>query len=158
MAKIKAAEEMLPKQVGSEATAEFQKNFARQRFFSDEAWVGRNRLDKGRGILINKGMLRGAIDFVDTVNKARVFVKAPADKYAGLHNNGGVVRVTITTKMRKWAWAMFRETGDTMYRAIALTKKSTIAFTMPKRQFIGKHPDLDKHILEFIEDILRETI
>lgn len=51
--------------------------------------------------------------------------------YAAIQNYGGEIQ--YTEKMRKFFWARFYETGDPLYKSLALSKKPTI--TIPKRDF-----------------------
>ena len=51
--------------------------------------------------------------------------------YAAIQDLGG--RIRITEKMRKKMWALYYETKNSMYKAIALTKKKFI--TMPKKDY-----------------------
>jgi phage gpG-like protein len=55
-------------------------------------------------------------------------------KYAAIHEYGGTI--TITKKMRGFFWYKYAETGDEMWRSMALTKKTVI--TIPKRSYIEK--------------------
>lgn len=55
--------------------------------------------------------------------KGKSIVVSDAE-YAAIQNYGGKIRVT--DKMRKKMWALYKETGNSMYKAIALTKKSFI--------------------------------
>ena len=57
-------------------------------------------------------------------------------KYARIHELGGPTHPTVTAKMRGWAWAMFRETGEKMYMAIARTKKSKLSVMIPARPYL----------------------
>ena len=44
--------------------------------------------------------------------------------YANIQNYGGTIR--ITAQMRKKMWALFADTGNTLYRNIAISKKDSI--------------------------------
>lgn len=46
---------------------------------------------------------------------------------------------TVTDKMRRWAWAMFRKTKNGLYKALALTRKDKL--TIAPRPFIQRSLD-----------------
>ena len=81
----------------------------------------------------------------------RIYTDVP---YASIHNFGGILRPKVTTKMRKFAWAMFyKETGykkgkkqkrtsgkGDQWKALALTKKTQLSIRIPQRQFLPPKP------------------
>lgn len=134
---------------------EFDRNFERKAFF-DEAW-DQVKADPGIGSLMNRtGTLRRSMD-------ARLegdsIIFSSSMPYAQIHNEGGQVttRIPVTDKMRRWAWYMHKLTGDDKYKGMALTKKTefTATFHMPKRQFIGHHPQIDEAVTDIIDGYMR---
>jgi phage gpG-like protein len=97
-------------------------------------------------------------------------VRNPVE-YAAIHNEGGVVQPTVTPKMRKFAWAKFYTAAGltkgekipasvpeeaARWRALALTKKTKLNITMPRRQFIGVSRELEDKISASLEaELLR---
>ncbi len=84
-------------------------------------------------------------------------------KYAALHEFGGTVHPKVTQRMRKWAWARYFETGEGMFKAIALTKKSQLDIKIEKRPFLvpGVHDKLDafkKIILKTTKVTIRDAL
>ncbi|WP_454978121.1 phage virion morphogenesis protein [Capnocytophaga ochracea] len=76
--------------------------------------------------------------------------------YAAIHNEGGTITVKVTEKMRKYFWAMYYKTQNNSYKAMALTKKTSLTIHIPKRQFIGESYTLDKQLEKLIiEEIHR---
>ncbi len=71
--------------------------------------------------------------------------------YAAIHEFGGTI--SVTPKMKGFFWHMWYETGDTKWRAMALTKKQS--FTMPKRPYLT--PARDKAMPE-VHNIFRDEI
>ena len=67
-------------------------------------------------------------------------------KYAKIHNEGGVINIPVTEKMRKYFWYKYKETSNGMYKGMALTKKTHFTFTVPKRQFIGESQSFNRDI------------
>lgn len=62
--------------------------------------------------------------------------------------------------MRRWAWAKFKESGNSKFKGMALTKKQ--AFTqhikIPQRQFVGDHPRLARNMQVAVQRVLRESL
>ena len=76
-------------------------------------------------------------------------------KYAQIHNDGG--KIEITPKMRRYFWAMFKQTGDTYYRGMALTQKKH--FVIPQRQFIGNTKAMEVRLTRrYIKELQKMTL
>ena len=123
----------------SKGVSFFQDSFYNQGFTDQgfEAWEQRkNDVDPGRKILIKSAFLLNSIQVFDR-NKNRVVFGSDAE-HAQIHNEGGTISIAITEKSKKYFWFMFMNTNNTMWKALALTKKKTITMTIPKRQFIGE--------------------
>lgn len=122
-----------------EGVSFFMDSFQNQGFTDEalEPWAQRkNDLDPGRKILIKTGDLMNSIQVFDK-NERRIVFGSEAE-YAGIHNDGGTVKIPITQKSRKYFWVMYKVTGNGMWKAMALTKKTAITIVIPKRQFIGE--------------------
>ncbi len=52
-------------------------------------------------------------------------------KYARIQDEGGTTHPRVTPRMRRFGWAMFKKTGDPIYKAIALTKKDRLDVRIP---------------------------
>jgi phage gpG-like protein len=108
--------------------------------WTDEAFepyeARKSDVDPGRKILMNTAFLLNSIQVFDK-NEQRIVFGSDAE-YAAIHNDGGTVKIPITTKSRRYFWLMFKVTENTMWKALALTKKQSITITIPKRQFIGE--------------------
>lgn len=158
-----------------EAAEEFDRNFEREAFFT-EKWARRKHNDEqSRGLLVRTGNLRRSITAEVTDRDSVVF--SSALPYARIHNEGGTITVTRKMKAYFW-WRYHTLTGGTaadgfsnrlqrkrdgtprnnrknraltaeaeFCRAMAL-KKAGSKITIPKRQFIGNHPDLEKLLKE----------
>lgn len=72
-------------------------------------------------------------------DKSSVVISANSP-YAAIHQFGGTLKPTIpiSSKMRKFFWAKFYETGQKNWRALALTKKRALkpVIQIPARPFI----------------------
>jgi len=87
-----------------------------------------------------------------------------AEKYALIQDRGGITHPTVTSKMRKFGWAMYYKTGDDKFKAIALTKKQKLDVRIPaslwftsvwewKLSFLNQNYLNDKAILRTAEKI-----
>lgn len=122
-------------------------NFERQGFLdsSIQPWQERkDGADNGRAILSKTGALRDSNKLISSSPK-RVVVGSDS-KYAKIHNEGGVINIPVTAKMRKYFWYKYKETSNGMYKGMALTKKTHFTFTVPKRQFMGESQSFNRDI------------
>lgn len=113
-------------------------NFERQGFLDATVmpWMERkNGDDPGRAILTKSGSLRDSIKITES-SIQRVVLGSNA-KHAKIHNEGGIINIPVTPKMRKFFWAKYKETANAKYKGMALTKKTHFVVNMPKRQFMG---------------------
>ncbi len=97
-------------------------------------WTPRAQDDGIGSLMIRSGALRRSIIIEAEGNHVIV---SSNTLYANIHNSGGVVHPSVTPKMRKYFWAMYKETKKEMWRALALTKKKRLTIRIPKRQFAG---------------------
>lgn len=134
----------------------FKDSFQNQGFtdIAFEPWLQRaNDTDSGRKVLIKSGFLMNSIQVFDA-NENKITFGSDAE-HAEIHNNGGTIKVTLSPRARKYFWFMFKATGNSMWKAMALTKKEVITIQIPKRQFIGHSNtflnELDNWVLNEIE-------
>lgn len=104
--------------------------------------------------------------------------------YAPIHNWGGTVSVSVTDRMRRFAWAKFykasgrakktatghkkgRKGGKkqqsanpqaSFWKGLALTKKKKLDIHIPQRQFLGESEELTAKINERIEKEIRNIL
>lgn len=114
-------------------------------------------------LLSGRNYLSGSIEYTPGDARVTVFTCAP---YAGVHNWGGILRPTVTPKIRRFAWAQhYREAGkdkkkDTFWKRLALTKKQKLTVTIPQRQFMPSTPgpELAKKVNDKMEQELTKII
>lgn len=152
----------LPVLAGAEAERFFIMNFRLQGFQGDtglEPWPKRkNDLDPTRNILRQTGKLRQGIKKTVTSNSIQVGVQGPADKYADIHNLGGVIKIQVTAQMKKWAWAMWYQTMKSFYKGIALKPEGEyMTITIPQRKFIGNSKQLDNRLQKLFEGTIKRA-
>lgn len=126
----------LPRMYGIEAVNLFKKNFDVEGFIESKGRVRKWKKPlrySGRKTLTKTRRLRRGIK-IKRANQKQVVVGVDASiKYGEIHNKGG--KIPVTPKMRRYFWAMYKQTGDDFYKNMALTKKTH--FEIPKRQYIG---------------------
>lgn len=127
------------------------RNFENQGFMdaSLEPWQKRKMGgDDGRAILKSSGALQDEISITSS-NLKQIIVSATS-RYAKIHNEGGIINIPITKKMRDYFWFRYYSIADkkgnitsgspteaAMWKKMALTKKTHLKINMPKRQFMG---------------------
>lgn len=161
------------KDIAIDMADEFDQNFTRQAFFT-EAWARRKGpLRPGGATLVDTGSLRRSIK-VRRTDTAVIF--ETFSPYAAIHNDGG--EITVTTKMKRFFWwkymsatgAFGRKKDGTprkdkrtvhlsevaeFWKALAL-KKVGSKIIIPRRRFLGEHPDVEKVVTGIIETALKE--
>ena len=148
------------KDIGTEIGEEFDRNFEREAFFN-EHWARRKyNNDESRGLLIRTGALRRSIK-TETTGHSVVF--SSDLPYAAIHNEGGTI--TVTRKMKRYFWYLYRQLTDNYRRnpteealfckRMAL-KRARCRIVMPRRRFIGMHPEVERIIREIVEENSRK--
>lgn len=159
--------------IAVELSDEFDKNFEREAFFS-EAWQRRvSPTRPGGHILVDSGTLRRSIQSRTSDSSITFFSTLP---YAAIHNEGGEIRVT--NRMKAFFWHKYYEatgsfgrkkngerrndkrtvqlsTEAEFWKWMALKKEGS-TIKIPKRQFIGASPEVEKAVREIIEENLTE--
>lgn len=161
------------KDIRIELGDEFDRNFERQAFFS-EAWARRRSpIRPGRAILTDTGQLRRSVRSKTTENSITFYTDLP---YAAIHNEGGEIQVTA--KMKRFFWHKYYEatgsfgrkkngekrndkrtrqltTEAEFWKFMALKKEGT-TIKIPKRQFLGKSPEVETAVREIVEENMNE--
>ncbi len=152
---------------------EFDQNFERQAFFS-KSWERRKSpTRKGGATLIDTGQLRQSIESRITGDSISFFTTLP---YAEIHNEGGEIKVT--SRMKSYFWARYygatnsfgrKKNGERsndrrtvqlateaeFWKFMAL-KKVGSTIKIPRRQFIGYSPEVERSVVNIIENNVRE--
>lgn len=129
---------------------EFDQNFERQGFFS-EKWQRRKSPIRGDGhILVASGDLRKSIRSRSDDHSITFYSDLA---YAGIHNEGGEIKVTA--KMKRFFWHKYYETKDEFWKAMALMKVGK-TIKIPRRQFLGMAPEVETEVRKIIEDNLTQ--
>lgn len=137
-----------PTEAGNTALRFVDGNFRAQGWQGQtfEKWKPNKR--KGR-ILINKGHLRNATYYTTGVGEVTIKNTQPQAK---IQNEGGNIKIPVTDKMRKYAWAMYYKEGGGKikgkgaratlknkaadnWKGLALTKKTYLNINIDQRQF-----------------------
>jgi len=143
-----------------EVLDEFDKNFERKGFFESKTWQKAKNSDPRGSLMMRTGKLRKSIRAEVTDNSV---VFKSSKPYANIHNEGG--EIMVTEQMKKFFWAKYYEHSGKVkttskgiakstqkhnaqakyYKSLALMKVGS-KMTIPKRQFIGDHPQITKHV------------
>jgi len=132
--------EQAPRFAAEEAVKFFKSSFANEGF-TDAALVkwDKRKYDNrpGGAILTLSGDLRDSIR--PTKITPKQVILSNAAPYAKIHNEGGRFKRTFTptAKQKKMFWALYKKTGDTKFKAAALSKQITQNVVVPQRQFMG---------------------
>lgn len=151
---------------------EFDRNFERQAFFS-QAWERRRSpLRKGRALL-SGNHLRRSVHSRTTADSITFYSDLP---YAAAHNAGCEIKVTRAMKAHFWkkyyeaAGSFGRRKDGTLrrdkrnarltteaefYKFMALKKVGT-SVRIPRRQFLGVSPEVEKAVREILEKNITE--
>lgn len=132
-----------------ELADEFDRNFQRGAFFN-EPWPAKR--DGSPSHLVKTGKLRRSIQSVITGNRLKFTSSEP---YAAIHNEGGTI--TVTKRMNAYFWAKFKESGQLHWKRLALVKVGS-KITIPKRQFLGSSPEVERAIERVIDDNVRDYL
>ncbi len=156
-----------------ELNDEFDRNFERQGFFT-QAWARRKSpLRPGGSILVDSGQLRRSIQSRSDSTSITFYSNLP---YASIHNAGGEIKVTA--RMKRYFWHKYYEasgkfgykkngslrktkrnaqlgTEAEFWKSMALMKVGK-SIRIPKRQFIGMAPEVEREVTKIIEDNLSE--
>ena len=152
---------------------EFDQNFERQGFFADKWARRKSPLRPGGSTLIDTGKLRQSIKSRADGNGITFYSDLP---YAGIHNEGGEIKVTAKMKRYFWyRWAKAKgsfgrkkngdvrdtkknrqiETEADFWFTMALIKEGN-SIKIPQRKFLGMSPEVEKSVREIIENNLTE--
>jgi phage gpG-like protein len=157
-----------PRAIGRLAINFMEDNFEKGGFQTSESglrkWKPRKYDDgSGRGILIGKQS--GRLQKSGTIFKAdqkSVVVGVPDNiaEYGRIHNEGGTTHPKVTDKMRKFAWFKFKESDekDERWKWLALTKKKILSIKIPRRQFLGNSPELNRRIKVFFNNAFMRNL
>lgn len=175
----------LPVAAGKIAKQHFQDNFRQGGFVNGglHPWTPAKRLSSGgRGadyhyptLLSSRKHLFSSIGYTPGYAKVTVFNDVI---YAPVHNEGGIITVPVTAKMRRFAWAKYYSLGGGSkgsqegqkgpknanpeeagkWKGLALTRKQSLTINIPRRQFIGESAELTEKIAEYLENELLKIV
>lgn len=156
-----------------ELTDEFDRNFEREAFFS-AAWERRRSPVRANGhLLVDSGTLRRSIR--SEIRESSIVFKSDLP-YAAIHNEGGEIKVT--ERMKRFFWYKYHSTTGSFgrrkdgslrrdkrnnrltteaefWKCMALMKVGS-SIKIPRRQFLGKSPEVEQAVREIIEENITE--
>lgn len=134
-----------PTIIAQTATAYYRDRF-RKKEWNGRPWKPAKYHNSRGSLMVRSGALQSTIRAVK-VSPDEVIIRAGSDKvpYARIHNEGGTIKQKPTAKQRRFFWAQSRNaTGADIWKNAARAKE--IHIPIPRRQFIGKSPELNKQI------------
>lgn len=163
------------KDIQVELADEFDENFERQAFFTEEWQRRKNPTRPGGHILVDSGDLRRSIQSRITDDSITFYSELP---YAAIHNEGG--EIVVTERMKKFFWWKYYSTTGSFgrkkdgtrhndkrtlqlsneadfWKAMALMKVGA-KIKIPKRQFLGKSPEVEAAVRQIVEQNLTDYI
>lgn len=174
-AQVRAAFRNILNDIRVELGGEFDENFEREAFFS-QAWERRKSPTRPGGhILVDTGRLRQSITSRSTDTSITFYTNEP---HAAIHNEGG--EIVVTERMKRFFWYKYYSTTGSFgrkkngtlrndkrnrqlgteadfWKAMALMKEGD-TIKIPKRQFLGRSPEVEAAVREIIEENLSEYI
>lgn len=149
-------------------TEAFDRNFERKGFFGN-GWPETKIPNRRGSLMMRTGTLRRSIR--STVEGSSVHWTSSIP-YADLHNSGG--ELVITEKMKRYFWAMYYKVSGAakgrkgsaqkafsveaeQWKALAL-KKVGDKLKIPKRQFIGDHPEVKRMVDDIVNFNMKELL
>jgi phage gpG-like protein len=164
--KVKALMPMLTNQVAATAKYFINENFEKQGFQGEvfDAWDKRKHdIDPGRPILVGKGTSHLKRSPHETIEGTKITITSN-EPYSQIHNEGGVINhpahETIlnfdkTPENARWRFGKVRTISQQRgIKAIRRAHVGAYTITMPKRQFMGPSPVLDKRVIALIDKAL----
>lgn len=147
----------IPERIAITLVNFFKRNFDRGGFVDRpfQKWKPvKNPRNIGRKILIKSGRLRRGIKKMKVTRNIVVVGVGSEIKYAQIQNDGG--QIPVTPKMRKYFWAMYKQTGEEYYKSLALTKKKHL--DIPARKYIGDSKALFITVDRMIQKELKKAL
>ena len=178
--------------VGVKALNWYKEQYQRAGWYNGEQWEdwkptlrqmrGETTADKYAPLMSRRDHLFRSISKRSTSTGVVIYTQVP---YSKIHNEGGTVEMSVTPKMKKWAWANFykeigakqgvkkkiawrtdasgrRSTGNAyadMLMGIALKKTGArMTIRIPKRPFLYANPVLVRVLREMIKADIKEIL
>lgn len=149
--------------IAVEFSEQYEENFRRKSFFN-EAWKRSASPNKTGSLMVRSGALKKSIRHTKSATGILFYSRLP---YSQIHNEGG--EITVTHKMKRFFWAMhhkhsgsiktlkrggkskskssvYADESAQFWKAMALKKEGS-KIKIPKRQFIGDHPNFNSKIV-----------
>jgi phage gpG-like protein len=155
-----------------ELTDEFDRNFERKAFF-DKPWPQTKWPVSKGSLMLRSGAGRKSI--ASKIEGTNIVWRSSLP-YMALHNEGG--EITVTAQMKRFFWAMYYKASGAIsktkggavsasqrntrltneagnWKALALMKEGH-KMKIPKRQFIGNHPQVDASVKRVIDENMQQ--
>lgn len=148
----------VPDIIAETATAYFKERF------TTKEWDGKPWLETKKPVKRGTLMVRSG-DLVNSIKPSliipeKIVISGGSNKvkYARAHNEGETITINVTPKMKRFAWAMHykeqqegKKEVNTVWKGLALTKKTALTIKMPERRFMGTSENLNNALLAAIK-------
>ncbi|MDR1737987.1 MAG: phage virion morphogenesis protein [Candidatus Symbiothrix sp.] len=142
-----AVDSRIPHEMGVKAIELYRENFDRQGYFG-ERWDPRKVAKNAPHATKILQQSKALVNSMRVVSEGGGEVVIESDlPYSRIHNEGGVIRQTVTDKQRRWMGANLKASKKT---------GSVLEITIPKRQFMGDHPTLREELAKEVKEVLEE--
>lgn len=166
MARLEKVYGTLPKKAATIAVNFSKDRFRQQNWIGNrtEPWKKRKFDDKNsrrRAILVKSGKLKRDVQKIYVSNdKAIIGTSTITIDYAKLHNEGGMVNAVanVPSHKRKTHSRVREGRKEKVKGTVVKQHQRRVKFRMPKRQFLGASPVMDKQIERMITAELLKAI
>ena len=162
---------VFPRKAGKEAVDFIHSNFDREGYQdgSLDKWASpKRKRKKGKAATQYKTLHSGRNSLRNSfrydVETAKAIIRTDVE-YAAIHNEGGEITHPISRRQRVKAYETHvKKTGsrhreqNSMWKGLALTKRTSYAVKMPRRQFIGPSTDLGNKLRDMAEKDLKRIL
>lgn len=162
---LQLTQRKLPTKVGVKVKNSIRQNFRQGSFYGTDPWKQplRTSVFPGppyRPLTSDRNHLMMSIEHITSPGRVTLRTTVP---YAAIHNEGGDIKVT--KKMKGYFWHKYHEAGG--YKRSGMTpeaefwrnmaiKRAGSKITIPKRRFMGEHPEVNRIVNEVINKELLE--
>lgn len=165
--------------VAADWERQIAENFRTQSFYGNN-WKGKSNYPGSRQskTLYRDGDLQKSVQVNDNLAAGTISASSYVG-YATIHNQGG--KIAVTARMKKFFWAMYYKSNNALtysvktraaqntkrnrklsteagyWKAMALMKVGT-TITIPQRQFVGYHADLEAAIQKRANEVVPQDL
>lgn len=150
----------------AETATEYYKERFRKKDWEGAAWTAAKHQNPRGSLMVRSGSLLSTVrPTLVTDREVRIGAGSAKVPYARIHNEGGTIKQTSTAKQKRFFWAMEHKSNPVVageeHKAGGWAKMATknqLVIDIPKRQFMGHSPELNKKINARLEALAKEPL